>query len=322
MNESATRGFTQSGERVFLVLLILLAVVCMVFHFLDGTRGEIFQYITAFPFALIGRGLRWLSLSGWVGNIAAWVIYLKFCLSPLDALFLLNRKRGFKPEDVLLVVLSILLFAVMYFMVNPGAMPGVLLMVPRWVGFMLLGSTVWSVVGGFVVLQLLRWYFTAGDGVLLKHIQGLFYILAALFVLAVFGNRFGIMLAALKGVPGFDALFVVLRYFVSVLPYLLNIWVVFAVQRLVLTLSEGIFNEKGTHAAREMSRTCGKVLAVSVLAVLVFNLLQLLFVGNLHNIHIELVFPLEPMLITLGALLFARYMVLGKDLKDENEGFV
>jgi hypothetical protein len=283
---------------------------------------SILIHALAFPFAQVGRGLRWLSLSGGAGNVTAWVIYLAVCLSPFAVLALFSRKRESQPEDFLLAALGVLLFPVMYFMVNPGAMPGALRVFPPAVGFMLMGGAVWSLVLAYGVLRFIRRVAEAGEHNLLRYISALLYVLAVLFAVAVFDNLMKIP-SALEAAPtGEDYVFILLRRAVQILPYLLNIWVAYAALRLLSSLRIGAYNEENINAAREMSRICMVTLVASVLAIVGFNLGQLLFSARLQNIHIELVFPLVPILLALGALLFARYMAQGKELKDENEGFV
>ena len=74
------------------------------------------------PFELIGKGLRFLSLSSAIGNVIAIIIYA--AISMIPAIYVINqRKRGrTHKEDILLVAFTGLLFYSMYMFINPGLM--------------------------------------------------------------------------------------------------------------------------------------------------------------------------------------------------------
>ena len=74
------------------------------------------------PFELIGKGLRFLSLSSAIGNVIAIIIYA--AISMIPAIYIIyQRKRGrTQKEDILLVAFTGLLFYSMYMFINPGLM--------------------------------------------------------------------------------------------------------------------------------------------------------------------------------------------------------
>ena len=74
------------------------------------------------PFELIGKGLRFLSLSSAIGNVIAIIIYA--VISMIPAIYIIyQRKRGrTQKEDILLVAFTGLLFYSMYMFINPGLM--------------------------------------------------------------------------------------------------------------------------------------------------------------------------------------------------------
>ncbi|MCL2499846.1 MAG: hypothetical protein FWE90_05865 [Defluviitaleaceae bacterium] len=284
--------------------------------------AELFTYALAFPFAPVGAGLRWLSLSGGAGNVIAWAIYLAIGLSPFVILAVLVRKRGSYPEDILLAALGFLLFAVMYYMVNPGAMTGNLRMFPPAVGHMLMGGAIWSVVTAYGLLRFVRRVLAAGEGALARYFRLLLSVLVAVLAVAVITGLVNLFAAAGNTRSGIDAVFLVGRHLIDILPNALNIWVVHAALRLSAAMRDDAYGEGSVSTAQRMSRVCAVALAVTLVSVLSFNIGQFLFAARLSDIHIEIMFPLVPILFVTGALLFARYIVQGKALKDENEGFV
>jgi hypothetical protein len=187
------------------------------------------------------------------------------------------------------------------------------------------------VVLAYAVIWALRRFFAAGEDSLLRYIRVLLYVLIGFFVIAVFVTGFGRMLMAFENLRagntgdvrlGTTYIFLVLRYGVDSLPHGLNIWVVFAALKLLAALGTEPHSQESVAAARNMSRVCAAVLAATVLTMMAFNIGQLIFARRLHVVHIEILLPLVPILFVLGAFLFARYMARGKELKDENEGFV
>ncbi len=102
------------------ILLLTEASLCIVLSNAQASFAGFFTTTMAFPFEQIGLILRRLSLSGTAGNIAAVLIYATFCLTPVFILFLRRKKRGFFTEDLLLALLSAVLFVVLYYMINPG----------------------------------------------------------------------------------------------------------------------------------------------------------------------------------------------------------
>lgn len=325
------------------VILAAEAILCVVLQFLRANVAGVFSAALAFPFEQIGIGLRALSLSGWAGNLAALVLYAAACLVPVAAMLVLFR-RGFHREDWLLAVLSAALFGVLYLMVNP-ALIGSLFggAAGLRVGKAILGGTVYSVLCGYLVLKVLRLFFAGSTGQLEKYMAVLLCLLNVLFVWLAFGACFGGMLDSMAALragntgSGFlwgsfgdtlggqlDAsmVFLILQYAVNALPYVLDVFVVFAALRLLEELRAGRYSEESVAAARRLSKLCGGVLGATVLVSMAFNLLQLLFAKALLVIHSTVQIPVFSITFVLAVLLLARFVAENKQLKDDNDLFV
>ena len=327
-------------RKVIHALLGWEAALCLVVIFARSTLlrgyaiGEMiprtFSMLMAFPFQQLGLGLRTLSLSGKNGNLLALVIYAAFCLTPLVALFLARRKRRLYPEDALLAILSVILFIVLYFAINPGLLPhGVAAMDS---GTALLGSVAYSVLTGYIVLRALRSFFAARSSHRLQeYLAILLYILNALFVFMVFGAYFSNLLDSWEALRaantdglglGTSYLFLVLQYLVNALPYALNILVVFAVLDLLQEQATDSYSEGAVMAAEKLSRFCGLALVAGVVSNLAFNLLQLLFLKNLRVINSVVQVPLFSIIFVLATLLLAQYIKDSKQIKEDNSMFI
>ena len=308
-------------------MLPVLAVTCIALVLSPVTFADAFPFVMAFPFAQIGRGLRVLSLQGGVSNAVAIALYVAVCLLPMSALLLIRKKRA---EDALLLLISIVLFFVMYFMINPGLIG----MAIHAVSFerALLGGMVYSLLLAYAVIRVLRLFGAASSCGLRRYIGIILHLLNAMFIFMIFGIIFAQMLGdfAALGDANTDPqqqlsvtyVFLAMQHLVNALPFALNTWVVFAAQRLLAALRANQYSEETLTAAKNVSRVCATALAVSVLSIAGFNLLQLIFVSRLHVVNSNVNFPVASVLFVLGALLLSRYIAENKRLKDEYDQFV
>lgn len=315
------------------ILLTIEAVLCVLLRILQASFTGVFSSAMAFPFEQIALGLRALSLSGWLGNLAALVVYVAASLTPAAALLVLVKRRGVQREDWLLAGLSAALFAVLYLMVNPGiigSLFGGAAALP--VGKAILGGTVYSVLCGYLILRVLRLFFSGSTDKLQKYMTTLLFLLNLLFVYLAFGSCFGKLMdsiAALRAgntgnenLLGASYVFLALQFLVDALPYLLDVLVVFASIRLLDELRADRYSSESVAAAGRLSRLCGAALGAAVLTGIAFNLLQLLFSKTLLVINSTVQVPVLSIAFVLAVLLLARFVSENKQLKDDNDMFI
>ncbi len=317
-------------RKLYTSLLAAEAVACVVLCLVQASFGNAFSTIMAFPFEQIGLGLRALSLWGWLGNILAVVLYLGLSLLPIAAL--VRKRRKLEKEDWLLGLLSVLLFVVLYAMVNPGMISLKAKGLSQAVGKGALGLLVYSVLCGYSILRMLRLFRAGGTEKLLGYLSVMLMLMGALFVYAAFGACFGAMLDSLNALKagnvgnehllgttyfclGFKAL-------VDGLPYLMNVAVVLGALNLLDEMRRDRYSESTVAAAERMCRLCVVALAATVLANIGFNLVQLLLVNALMTTHIGVQIPLGSIGFVLVALLLTRLITENKQLKDDNELFI
>jgi len=335
LNETTSEADKPSypREKIAVVLLLVLASACVTVFLLGVNTAEIFFAAFAFPFAHIGRFLRFLSLSGGIGNIFAIALYVIFCLIPVAAFFIIRKKGKIEYEDALLLFLSALLFYVMFLMVNPGLAVGFTGRVAGDMSMaqMILGGTVYSIILSYILIRILRRFIKAHTASLEVYTVILLHFLSVLFTVSAFGVSFGGMLESFETLRaenignmglGTTYVFITIRYAVTALPNALNIAVVFAALRLLSAFKVDPYSQNTVAAAEGMSRMCGVVLVITVLSVTAFNVLQLIFASRLFVINTQLHFPVVSVLFVLGALLLTRYIAQNKQIKDENDRFV
>ena len=291
----------------------------------------IIGFLAAFPFAQIGLGLRALSLSGPAGNGAAVALYVLLSLLPLGWLGLrAARKRPLYWEDSLAALLTPLLFWVLYRMVNPGSL-GALFGGAELVdmGRMILGASVWSVAVAYAILRLLRAFGRGGQGRLLRWLDRLLAAACALLTAALaWGlvrggmDNVAALAAANTTVPTLGVCFAVLRAAVDVLPYGLELWVIFAVFPLTAALADDPYGAAVVPAAERLARRCRTSVAALVLAQAGFNLLQLPLAGAIRTSSFWIQLPLFDLGVVLAVMLAADVLAGSRRLKEENDSFV
>ncbi len=318
------------NHTLFRKILMIEAAACLLLYYAKVSFAGIFTAAAAFPFEQIGMGLRALSLVGWAGNAAAIVIYFIVSLLPAVALLFLRKRRKRETEDGLLILLSVVLFAVLYFMINPGLLP--LMAARQPVGNAMLGGIVYSILCGYLVLRGLRLFTVGNIERLQRYMRVMLNLLSMIFVYLAFGVCFGELLDSIASLQagnmgnehilGMTYVFLILQFIVNALPYVLNLLVIFAALRLLEEMQKDRYSVETVAATEAMSRLCVKALTIIMLFNIGFNLLQLLFAGSLMVINSSLLIPVFSVLFVLAALLLTRFVAENKQLKDENEQFI
>lgn len=312
--------------RVLYMTVASLSFFCMMLgeHFSDG-----FSAVIAFPFEQIGWFLRWLSLSGAAGNVIAWILYAALCLIPVAVFLHLWRIRpeGRQSchENWLLLILSAVLFAVMYWMINPGLLGELYAIGAKRI----LGCVVYAVLIAYLVLCVVRAFRCADTERLQKYMQLMLAILGLVFAVIITGvcparyyEESRTLREANTHVSTLNECFLLIRFVVYTFPYVMDSFLVDAAGKLLKVQGEEPYSEAAALAADRLSQKCVRYLTVTVLLNLGMNVLQLLFIQKLNAVKFTLEIPLFSMGLALAALLFARYIRRTKELKEENELYI
>lgn len=320
-------------RRGMTLILTVEAAACVVFCFLRTSFFGGFTSLAAFPFEQAGYVLRQMSLSGTAGNAAAIVLYLTLGLLPCLAWLLLKKQGRLLAVDHLLPALSVLLLAVIYYMVNPGlivfAVPGT----GKW----LLGCTFYSALSGYLVIRVLAVCRRARPETLESVLQGLLGFLNMVFVYLIFGQNLDRLLNSLRDMGnvssglyadgaaqgaqsvGLTCLFFGLGYLVDVLPYVFDLGIVFLAGRLLAALKADRWGDAAAELADRLAGFCAKALGITAGADVMFNVLQVLFGAGLYRMDLVIHVPVLSILFVLAALLSARYIREAQKLKKEHD---
>ena len=316
------------------ILLGIEAVLCLSLCWTPWLSGVSIMAAMAFPFAPLGRLLRWMSRAGGVGNVVAVILYILLCLIPAGFMLLRWQRHKLGIEDGLLVLMSVLLFFQMYLMVNPA-------LLPQWLGpaaggdmgGIILGGVFYSILVAYGALRVLRSCMVADGDRVCRYCAVLLGALAVVFVFAAFAISPGQLLAGIREVRaanqgnehllGLTYVFLTLRCLVSSATYLIDLRVLFTAGWLLdVFRREGAYAQETVYAAGHLSRRSAYALMITVLMNLAFQLLQLLFMRHLHTSQTLLDIPLLPLVLVLAAMLLAQYLREGKRLKDDNDLFI
>jgi len=230
-------------------------------------------------------------------------------------------------------LLSVVLFAVLYVMINPGV-------ISTWtggiaaqsVGKAVLGSIVYSVLCGYFVLRVLRLFSDGGTEKLVHYMSVMLRLLTVLFVYLIFGACFDGLLNSIAALQegnvgnehllGASYIFLILQFVVDALPYAFNLLVIFSALRLLDEMRADRYSAETVTAAGQISSLCAVALVAMVLANVCFNLLQLLFAKSLLVINSSVQIPVFSITFVLAALLLTRLVTENKQLKDDNDMFI
>ena len=320
-------------QNVMKCILAAEAAACVAFCFLRMGFSWLFSGIAAFPFEQAGWGLRKLSLSGEAGNAAAVILYGIFSLIPALVWLFLKKQRRELRVDLVLPGLSVLLFIVNYYMINPSLLPSRVPGTGKWV----LGCTFYSVLFGYLVIRTLEVYREVDAGKLQRGLKGLLWFLNMVFVYAICrqcledtllaagnlrGTYGGMLMEGFVsgGEPtGAAYLFLVLRYIVNILPYVFDMGIVFLGGYVLDALNRDRYSDESIALVKRLAGFCQRALAITVMANAVFNLLQCLFSGSLSDISIVIRLPVLSIIFVLAVLLFSRYLCAEQKLKQEHD---
>lgn len=320
-------------KRKFIFALMIEAVLCVIAALVfSPPGGNVYMAIAQFPFSQISSLLRGLSLSGALGNVIAFVLYVAICLVPLVFAALHLKKHTFRAEDWLLIVMSGFGFYMMYMMINPAYLSQIPCYMIGDFGKAVLGGAFYSLLIGYLVLRLMR----RADGTHTDSLLKVFkLLLGVIAVVSVFNISYiGISdtaakLAAIQSgntdpsVPlGATNFFVLLRYALMQFPQVMALGVLVLAMRLCDHLRTDRYGEEAVSTAKKIAAFAKKTVAVILLCCIALNLAQIAFAGSLVSVDFLTTLPLDSIVIALAALLLTRFFVAGRELKQDNQMFI
>lgn len=320
-------------RKSFIVFLCIEFTALVGLSALTSKYPQIFSSLIAFPFEQIGRGLRFLSLSGRIGNGLALSIWIGLSALPLIPAMRNWDLKGHKLENFALCLLSVVLFTGLLNIANPGALFASPFDIDHRILYAVNAIIIWSVVILYVILRLIRLYQSAGLNELLRYAKSLLYILCILFV-GVISISCGQKLAAILGSINhpmdvamtieknpINAVMAAISFIAALLPYLLDVIITFSsialLDMLIQKRTAGLMD-----AVKHLSHQCCICLGLTPVSVIILNFLQLLLSHWLTDISINAQIPLMSIAFVLAIFLICQLISENLRLQADNDLFI
>ncbi len=276
-----------------------LAVACMLCALLAPSDWNILL-ILALPLVTLGEGLRALSLSGTVGNVAAIVLYVTVSLAPAG--YALLRRRS-SAKWTLYAVSAYLLF-LLYMLVNPALIAGLfapeLASMPKEITTATLCAPLWLLI---VARTALVWVARPTQ----RAMRGLLLSLSGLLIVSVCYADVR-TLAASVPLGAADACAAVARFLASAVPACLLLSLVPMLWRLTASDPKRPFSEQNACEIDRMAARSRLALKASVGTALLSAALTLLLARYMRNVDLSVSLPLDMLALTLALALLSRWM--------------
>ncbi len=276
------------------------------------------------PLLSVGRGLRALSLSGFGGDLLAWLVVLLVSGAPLLLLIRIGKKgRGM--EDLLLGLMAPVIFCWLFYLANPTQLGETAAQIFPLAG----GCTVLSMGAAWLVLKLLRGL----DGAPTQRLAAAFgALLSGCALLCAFSVAYG----GAAGVaaqwawvvegntnPGGLTLPVLIVLGVlNAAPGLLVAVTMVWGSELASVLGGGTFDQAGAELCGRVALACKTAAQATVTLTVFANLLQLALVGELLSASFSITLPLFSLAASAGLFLLCRCLQRGAVLQEDNDSII
>ena len=296
-------------NKKYLLLLLLEAVGVIGITKGMGVKTEGVFDLLSFPLEKSADLLGSLSLSGSVGNAIAVVIYAFICLIPVFVLLFRISRKTFVKTDSILVLMSAVLFAVIYLLINPSEM-GLHGMGEE---ASMVAFSFWSLLVGYLVLKFAE---------ILKNTEGKRTERLLSVVLKIIGAVFMFALCTLEFTKAEVGIVTVFSALNSVLPAVLGIRTVFFALDLLTEFSLDRYSENTVREAEKLSRFCILALELTVGVSALLSVLQLRFINELSSVNFSVDIPLVSIGFILLLLMLSGFIKESKALKEDNDSFI
>ena len=296
-------------NKKYLLLLLLEAVGVIGITKGMGVKTEGVFDLLSFPLEKSADFLGSLSLSGSVGNAVAVVIYAFICLIPVFVLLFRISRKTFVKTDSILVLMSAVLFAVIYLLINPSEMGA------HGMGeeASMVAFSFWSLLVGYLVLKFAE---------ILKNTEGKRTERLLSVVLKIIGAVFMFALCTLEFTKAEVGIVTVFSALNSVLPAILGIRTVFFALDLLTEFSLDRYSENTVREAEKLSRFCILALELTVGVSALLSVLQLRFINELSSVNFSVEIPLVSIGFILLLLMLSGFIKESKALKEDNDSFI
>ena len=300
-------------------------------------------YLLVVPFHLIGKGLRWLSLSSNTGNMIAITLYSILSLIPVIFFLWKRRRSDLKPGDYLLLLISIYTFFMLYQFINPhqmirhlppllakeNALPMIklayaIVFFTLWFSYLLLRSLgILNIMNGkdktsYLCNSLQKLLITVSIGY--TFLLGYFTSFQMFLEISQSNKESDPLLPSMaySGSRSITILFAIIKFVLIGLPILYT----------VLTMVTGIelLEAMSTHqmdqemfAVMKVGKYSKKTVFITVISNIIVNGMQLLLMRQLNHTNFRLELSVIPLIVAFAAMILSEYFKETKELYEDNQ---
>ncbi|QQK07349.1 hypothetical protein [Miniphocaeibacter halophilus] len=323
------------------MFLIIEVLILLIFNIFEANIFNMEQ-IVFFPYYQISNILRSMSISGSIGNIISWAIYILISIIPIIIFVKIKRRNNFKNIDYLLLFISLLIFLTIYVGINPNIIEIILKQnISLQISF--------PIITNQLILLYIIWRFLKIDinrSNSIKYIIGILFLTNVIAVINIFGvglkdnlnnmetlsyygNTISIFdyLNRLKekymfAIDNYELIRIILDFINN---NIFNIMYIFLNMNLIYILidMENKFSENT--AINKLYSLKNKIklgLLLSIFINIIINLVYIIFEKHFYNITIKINFNLELLVYFLFISLIVQYLIKVKEIKDENKMFI
>ena len=303
------------------------------------TSGAPLELLTA-----ASDALRALSLSGVIGNLAAWAIVYLLAAPPLLWMLLQWRKREKHWSDVLAPLASLLIGMGMYALVNPTRLDAPIIELARFWPLAYWTAALSALVC-WAILRTLQKLENSNSLRLGSALSVLLLIAAALMVFAAVNagvSQFlSLMAQTAEGNTSTSPLLAAYDLGVDpvqmtsntrwlllsltildVIPTLLGAVVLLWSMELVQAVQTAPFTEETVNLSEKMASGCCRMVQANVLISVGANLLQLALLPYVAHTNFAVNLPLLPLLLSAALFLLCRLFQHGQQLQQDNDSII
>jgi len=334
-----------SKAKAGLILICILSLSGAIYVSLNALNVSL-MYFFLLPLTLVGDGLRALSLSSTIGNIAAIIFYVILSLLPL-LLPLIHKIKDKKllKSDLILVFISACTFAVLYLFINSQIIPSLfnslistdISMIDS--GKALIAVAYLSIWAVFLAFWLLRAY--KKDN-LIANIEKLLYVFAVICIVSicytnvselttVITKAYAVSTASISDAmfgmssgttPATDIFIALIRFASQIIPTLLLMKIFLPAEKLLQSIRLDPHAKENAGLAAQIVSGAKVSIYFFVGCTAVYNILQLLLARYASNIDVNLYFPIDQLILALSMLLLANFLAGDHKLYKENQLFI
>ena len=334
-----------SKAKIGLILICILSLSGAVYVSLNASNVSSL-YLFLLPLILIGDGLRALSLSSTIGNIAAIILYVILSLLPLS-LALIHKFKGKKllKSDSLLVLISASTFAVLYLFINPQIIPSLFnsymsadksMLESEKILIAVAYLSIWA---AFLASWLLRAY---KKDKLIANIEKLLYAFAVICIVSIcYTNASELITFITKAyaastasisdspfgmpsgtTPAADIFLALIRFASRIIPILFLMKIFLPAEKLLQSIQWDPHAKENAEIAAQVVSGAKVSIYFFVGCTAFYNFLQLLLARYISNIDVNLYFPIDQLILALSMLLLANFLAGDHKLYKENQLFI